>query len=218
MDLMILTYVKFSIICLGIIIGFIRNSVLTETNRIFWLSLFVALAGEVMDPLLAIYYRNNFVVYHIFRPLNYTILTIALANEIVRFKTLYLTTIPLVILAAILNAIYLQAPNQVLNTIIINLTSVLMILQVLFYIAVIFEKNNWDATIYYHSFWIAMAILIYSIASFLSLGIHNFLDAAGQAIVVQVQAYSEFVLFGGFVLNFMLQKNVPAILKQDERA
>lgn len=210
MDLTVLTYIKIAIICIGITIGFLKHGILTETNRIFWIFLFSALAGEILDPLMGIYFQNNFVLYHVFRPLNYAILTIALAFDIPRLRKAYLATIPVVFLAAYLNGIYLQPPKEVLNTIIINLTSVLLILEVLFYIAILFEQNNWESTIYFYSFWIALATLIYSISSFLSLGIHNFLDEAGQDVVVLVQAYSEFVFYGAFVVNFILQKKRPA--------
>jgi hypothetical protein len=209
MDLMSLTYIKLSIVCLGIIVGFVRLSALNTTNRIFWLYLFVALAGELLEPMLGYYFPTNFPIYHVFRPLYYTILTIALANEMKKLQKLYLYSIPVVIIAAFLNAHYLQPPDKALNTIIINLVSVLSILQVLFYIASLFEENSWEGTMHNYSFFIAIAILINSIASFLSLGIHNFLDAAGQDAVIMVQAISEFVFYGAFILNFMLPKKLP---------
>jgi hypothetical protein len=209
MDLMILTYIKFVIISLGICVGFLRLSVLNESNKIFFIFLFVALAGEILEPLLGHYFSTNFPIYHIFRPLYYAILTLALSTEMTRLKKVFLASIPLVIIAAFLNAWFLQPPEKALNTIIINLASVLLILQVLFYIAILFEEHTWEQTIYYYSFWIAIAILIHSIASFLSLGIHNLLDADGQDAVVLVQAYSEFVFYASFILNFLLQKKRP---------
>jgi hypothetical protein len=212
MDLMILTFIKFAIIIVAIIIGLFRHATLNEANRIFWLFLFVALAGEILDPLLARYFRNNFPIYHVFRPLYYTFLTLAISNEMKRLKTIYIISIPLVIIAAFLNAKFMQPPDLALNTIIINLISVLLILQVLFYIAILFEEHSWEETMHYHSFWIAIAILIHSIASFLSLGIHNFLDDEGQDVVVNVQAFSEFIFYGSFSLNFMLQKTKPVSL------
>lgn len=210
MDLMILTYIKLAIICLGITIGFLRLSILSESNRIFFIFLFIALAGEVLEPMLGLYFSTNFPIYHVFRPLYYSILTLAISYEMTRLKKVYLASIPFVIIAAFLNAWFLQPPEKALNTIIINLASVLLILQVLFYIAILFEEHSWEQTMYYYSFWIAIAILIHSISSFLSLGIHNLLDAEGQDAVVQVQAYSEFVFYSSFSLNFLLQKKRPA--------
>jgi hypothetical protein len=206
MDLMILTNIKLTIICLGIIIGFLRLSILSEANRIFFIFLFVALAGEILEPLLGKYFSTNFPIYHIFRPLYYSILTLAISCEMNRLKNVYLASIPIVIIAAFLNAWFLQPPEKALNTIIINMVSVLLILQVLFYIAILFEEHSWEQTMYHYSFWIAIAILIHSISSFLSLGIHNLLDSEGQDAVVQVQAYSEFVFYGSFSLNFLMQK------------
>lgn len=209
MNLVILTYIKYVLICLGIGVGFLRLSILSESNKVFFIFLFVALAGEILEPLIGRNFGTNFPIYHIFRPLYYSILTLALSLEMTRLKKVYLASIPIVIIAAFLNARFLQPPDKALNTIIINLASVLLILQVLFYIAILFEEHTWEQTMYYYSFWIAIAILIHSIASFLSLGIHNLLDAEGQDAVVLVQAYSEFVFYASFILNFLLQKKRP---------
>ena len=206
MSLNDMTWIKIFIVCIGIIIGFMRFTFFNESTRIFWLFLFVALVFEIMDPLMSKYFGINFLVYHMFRPLLYVFLTVALSLELSRFKKIYLASIPVVLIAAFLNGYYFQPPDVALNTIIINLISVLSILQVLFYIAILFEEHSWNETMYYYSFWIAMATLLHSIASFLSLGIHNLLKEDGQAVVVWVQAWSEFVFYGAFSVNFLMQK------------
>jgi len=107
---------------------------------------------------------------------------------------------------ALINAIYFQHPDRQLNTLVIIIISVLLILQVLFYVAFLFENHNWKETIYHHSFWIAMGILINSISSFLSLGIYNFIEGEGQKALVPILIVSEWLFYSSFIINFILQK------------
>lgn len=209
MDLWTSTLVKFSIVAAGLTVGYIREEKLTETNRLFWLFLAVAGGGEVLEWVMAYYLKNNFPFYHVFRPLTYGLLTYVITTELGKLKKIFRLTIPLVWIAAYLNATYLQQPKETLNTVIISLTCLLHILQVLFYIALLFDRYNWHQTLYQYSFWIAMGLLIHSIISFLTLGIHNFLETDGQKAVIPFLIISEWLFYASFVLNFLLQKKQP---------
>ena len=210
MDFWTSTLIKFGIVATGITVGYIRENKLTETNRLFWLFLSVAGAGEILEWLMAAYFKNNFPLYHIFRPLTYGLLTYALTIELGKLKKIFRLTIPLVWIAAYLNGHYLQDPYKHLNTVIISITCLLHILQVLFYIALLFDRYNWNQTLYQHSFWIAMGLLIHSIISFLTLGIHNFLETDGQKAVISFLIISEWIFYASFALNLLIQKNEPA--------
>jgi hypothetical protein len=207
MDLAISTYIKLTLIGLGIAIGFYREPVLTAANRLFWIFLIVAFACEVLEYMMAKYFKMNFPLYHVFRPLYYVLYTMALSTEMGYLKKTFLLSIPLVILAAFVNGYYFQSPIKVLNTVIISLTSVLLILQVLFYIAFIFEKHNWQETIYNYSFWIAMGLLMQSITSFLTMGIYNFLEKDGQEAIIPYLIVSEWIFYSAFILNLAIQKH-----------
>lgn len=206
MNLTIATYCKFGIISLGVITGFLKADKLTEANKRFWIFLIVALASEILESIMARAFRNNFPLYHVFRPLFYVLLTIALTLELDRFRNYFLLTIPVVIAAALIDAFYFQPVLTQLNTLVISLISLFMVLQVLFYVAVLFEKYSWQETLYYHSFFIALGILIHSITSFLTLGIYNFLEADGQTSIINYLIVSEWIFYSSFVLNFFIQK------------
>lgn len=202
----IATIIKLSIIGLGISIGFARENKLNRTNYFFLIILVVAGAGELLEWLMAQYYKHNFVYYHVFRPLFFTLITLALAPHLGRMKRSFRLSIIFVWIAAYFNGRYLQPPEDSLNTVIISLTCLLHILAVLFYIARLFDKYSWNETIYQHSFWIAIGILLHSISSFLTLGLHNFLGADGQKMVTHVLIVSEWLYYASFVVNFSLQK------------
>ena len=51
-----------------------------------------------------------------------------------------------------------------------------------------------------------MGILINSISSFLSLGIYNFIEGEGQSALVPILIVSEWLFYGSFIVNFILQK------------
>ncbi len=200
------TLVKLALIVIALIVGFIREEKLSNANRLFLFFLVVALPGEIMDALMARIYENNFLYYHTYRPIYYALLTIALLGEMGRLKNALKLSIGFVYVAAILNGYYLQPPTTSLNTIIIVLTCLLLIIQILFYIARLFDRNNWQETIHQYSFWIAMGILINSISSFLSMGIHNFLSREGQVKVIPILIVSEWLFYLSFIINFTLQK------------
>lgn len=206
MDLLVSTYIKLGIISVGIATGYRREQVLTTANHHFWYFLLVAFAGEILDIVMARLLCNNYPYYHVFRPLYYALLTLALSSEMGKLKKTFILSIPITWIIALLNAVYLQPPDRQLNTLIIIISSVLLILQVLFYVAFLFENHNWKETIYHYSFWIAMGILINSISSFLSLGIYNFIEGEGQSALVPILIVSEWLFYGSFIVNFILQK------------
>ena len=208
MNYWIATVIKLSIIVLGIIVGFSRENKLNRTNYNFLLILIVAGAGELLEWLMAQYYNHNFVYYHVFRPLFYTLITLALAPHLGKMKRSFRLSIIFVWIAAYFNARFLQPPENSLNTVIISLTCLLHILAVLFYTARLFDRYSWNETMYQHSFWIAIGILLHSISSFLTLGLHNFLDADGQQMVTYILIISEWLYYISFIINFSLQKKV----------
>lgn len=205
MNLIVGTCVKLSIITIGIAVGYAREKHLSAANRMFWLFLLVALAGELLEVLMGRYYGINYVYHHVFRPLYYTFLTLALSHEIGKPKTIFLISIPVVILLAVLNGLFLQPPDSSFNTIIIILTCLLLILQVLFYIARLFEEANWNEMMYHYSLWIALGIMIHSITSFLTLGAYNVLKLDGHKMVVPLLVISEWIFYASFVFNFCVQ-------------
>ncbi|MFT4023086.1 MAG: hypothetical protein QM664_04780, partial [Flavihumibacter sp.] len=150
------TVVKFIIIIAGIAVGFQKKDNLSAANFIFWIFLIVAAGYETLDILMGTYYGNNRVYYHVSKPLTYTLLTLAMSYEIGRARKFFLLTIPAVLVLSVLNGIYLQSPGTDLNTNIIVLISLLLILQVLFFIAKLFEEANRQQMMYEHSFWIAL--------------------------------------------------------------
>ncbi|GAO42951.1 hypothetical protein [Flavihumibacter petaseus] len=214
MNLFIATCVKLGIIGIGIAVGAARNKSLTDANRMFWLFLLVAFAGEVLEFMMGRIFVNNYVYHHVFRPLYYAFLTLALANEMGRLRKPFLITIPVVAILAFLNAMYLQPPDKTFNTLIIVLTCLLLILQVLFYIAQLFDHHNWQETAYQYSLWIALGILIHSISSFLTLGIYNVMKQDGHRMTVPFLVISEWLFYGSFVLNFWLQHKSPTTTKR----
>jgi uncharacterized protein YhhL (DUF1145 family) len=204
------TLIKFLVIGIGIAIGFAREKKLNRTNYNFLIFLVVAAGGELLDWLMAYYYKHNFVYYHVFRPLFYTLITLALAEELGRMKRSFRLSILFVWIAAYFNAKYLQPPDDSLNTVIISLTCLLHILQVLFYIARLFDQYNWNETIFRHSFWIAIGILLHSIISFLTLGLHNVLGGDGQKLVTNFLIVSEWLFYASFAINMLVQKPAQA--------
>lgn len=207
---LITTIIKICIIVLGIIIGFARENKLNRTNYDFLIILIVAGAGELLEWLMAKYYFHNFVYYHVFRPLFYTLITLALAPHLGKMKRSFRLSIIFVWIAAYFNARYLQPPQDSLNTVIISLTCLLHILAVLFYVARLFDRYSWNETMYHHSFWIAIGILLHSISSFLTLGLHNFLGADGHKLVTHVLIVSEWLYYASFIVNFSLQKQATS--------
>lgn len=211
MDVALGNGIKFTIIAAGIAVGFVREKKLSRSNHLFWVFLIVAAGCETLDISLGRYYGSNYVFYHVCRPMNYCLLTLGLSYEIGRARRFFLFTIPVVVLLAILNAYYLQAPDKDLNTNIIVLTSLLLILQVLFFIARLFEEANRQEMMYGHSFWIGLGIMVVSITSFLTLGLYNVIQVDGQAMIITYLIISEWVFYGSFVLNFLVQKDNTAL-------
>jgi hypothetical protein len=203
-----MTLVKFCIIGAGLVIGFSREKKLNAVNYKFLIFLLISGAGEVMEWLMAYYYKHNFVYYHVFRPLFYTLITLALADELGRLRMVFRLSIPVVWIAAYINAAYLQPMDVSLNTIIISLTCVLQILQVLFYIARLFDEYSWSDTLFRHSFIIAIGILLHSIISFLTLGLHNVLGGDGQKMISLFLVVSEWLFYASFAINLLMQKPV----------
>ncbi|HPZ87719.1 MAG TPA: hypothetical protein PLQ32_06430 [Flavihumibacter sp.] len=200
------TVIKFIIITAGIAVGFWKKDKLSAANQVFWIFLIVAAGCETLDVLMGKYYGNNRVYYHVSKPLTYALLTLALSNEIGRTKNFFLWSILLVVILSALNAYFLQSPGTDLNTNIIVLTSLLLILQVLFFIARLFEEANRQQMMYEHSFWIALGILILSITSFLTLGLYNVLMQEGHAKIIPYLIISEWIFYGAFLVNFLVQK------------
>ncbi|ULQ56872.1 hypothetical protein KJS94_01505 [Flavihumibacter rivuli] len=199
------TYIKLGIIGAGILIGFLQNEKLTTANRTFWFFLVIAGSFEILERMMGVIFQNNFPLYHVARPLFYGILTWGLATGLGRFRKLFLLTVPLVWLAAWLNARTLQPPATTLNTIVITFTSLLLILQVLLYVTRLFEYEDWNTIMYRGSFWIVLGILINSISSFLTLSIYNSILNRGNDLTFPILVITEWLFYLSFSLNFILQ-------------
>ncbi len=176
------------------------------TKILFWL-----LAYTFVSELVALYIRktvgNNVFIYHIFNPIQYTLLTYAFYLELRHWFMLY--SIFLFWVFAIVNGIFWE-PFLTMFCANLSMTkSILTTVWALLYFYELLENVNEHKFLDYPLVWVSIGLLIFN-ANLVGLGLFNLLNQNNPTTLLlsNVRSFTNYVLYSSFIGAFFCHQNL----------
>ena len=191
------------VISLALVAGLVNFQRASRPWRVLLVLVACTLVAESLAEYFAHRYHNNLVVYHVFHPLEYSLLALVFRDLIGNrtLKTVILVSILLYMPFSILNSLYWErvAENQ------INITAILVqsILLVWFALQVLFEflRQPVYENIYPKpSFWLSMGVLIFFATNIFFWGYYNRLSDNERG----VQVFYKILFYENLLLYFLM--------------
>ncbi|WP_143061741.1 hypothetical protein [Dyadobacter sp. SG02] len=146
-------------------------------------------------------------VFHIYNPVQYTLMAIAYNQEIKQGKIIRLSIIGYVAFA-ILNAIFWQPFFEEYCSYSFNVNVVLVSSLCLYYLYRLLNQDTDNAFTQYPLFWISVGYLVYNCINILGLGAFNHLSADSRlAYMLEViRTLSNYMLYSMFIIAFLTKQ------------
>ncbi|SFP28602.1 hypothetical protein SAMN04515674_102258 [Pseudarcicella hirudinis] len=206
-------YIYFSILIIGLIIGFTRIKSLNRSSRILLLLLALTILSESVATYLKFSARNNIIVYHIFSPIEFALISALYYNEIKNKIILVLMII--FISFACFNSINIQYFNTDFNSISFVISGLLTIIFSLWYLyLLILEKTHYNFT-NYPLFWISVGFMFFNIINLFILGTYNLIALKFPEVGFlfrSIRFISNYSLYLFFTISFLCsQKSLDEV-------
>lgn len=176
------------------------------TKMLFWL-----LVYTFVSELVALYIRktvgNNVFIYHIFNPIQYSLLTYAFYLELRHRFMLY--SIFLFWVFAIVNGIFWE-PFLTMFCANLSMTkSILTTVWALLYFYELLENVNEHKFLDYPLVWLSIGLLIFN-ANLVGLGLFNLLNQNNPTTLLlsNVRSFTNYVLYSSFIGAFFCHQNL----------
>lgn len=197
------------IISLGILIGIIRINQLTSSSKICLLLLVITLIIELISQLgyKLLINKSNYIVYHIFSPIQYTLIALSYNQELKSKLIKY--SIYLMLTCSIIFSIWVQ-PIQEFNSYYINLNFFITILIAIYYLRKLLEKDTENSFLGFPLFWISCGFLLFNIANLFVFGTFNsFFKEVNyiERIFAYVRIFTNYILYLLFIIAFLAQQH-----------
>ena len=196
-----------SILLIGIIIGCLRFKVINKSNKFFLLLIFATFISESIAHTMIQNGKSNFSVYHIFSPLQYSL--VALGYYFDTRSKYTLLTIPLMIIISIFFSIWIQSPplfNSYFLTIELFLFSILGIS----FFQKLLKANTETKLKNYPLFWISCGIILFSVSNLFIFGTHNFFKILNPAIkhtFKYLRYFTNYFYYIMYIFAFLVKQN-----------
>lgn len=207
-------FIYYTILILGIVIGFYRFKKLAKSTRVFWLLLIVTMISELCAYLCNKLISINYLVYHIFSPLQYCFVALGFNKEL-KLEVIKIS-IPLMIITSIIISVWFQ-PVSKLNTFYINLNFFITTLIAVYYLWKLLKLDTEYSFSVFPLFWISCGFLFFNISNLFAFGTFNtFFKVNNQLerVFAYVRIFTNYLLYLLFVIAFLVKQYT---LLDDER-
>lgn len=191
----------------GVGIGFSYFQKLSRSSKWLLLLLLLTFASELLADYFAHKLHNNLFVYHIFNPIQFTLILLSYNYELKK-KWIY-AIIPLAVIFSILNSFFFQHYKSNLNSNFLNIESVFFVLITLIFIKKLMEsyKEN-DLFMEFPLFIISLGLLVFSIISILTFGMYNYFETIKDneniySFLNILRLLSNYIFYISFTLAFL---------------
>lgn len=172
--------IYFLILSVGIAYGQYRFKLLANSSKWLWVLLVFTLFEEIAAYTIAYGQKMNFIVYHIFTPLQYALIAWTYYQEI-RNKVI-IWSIFIFLLFAIVNSLFLQDFSH-FNSHTLNISMLMIILLCTWYLYQMLHQKSQSSFTNYPLFWISCGFLLFNVGNLIFFGAFNFLIKGNNTIV-----------------------------------
>lgn len=202
---MIFTWIYLTLLIIGTFIGFIRFKSLNQSSKIFAILLLITTITEIIAQVIFryIFHEANFFIYHIFTPIQFTLIALGYFQEI-RLKFIpYL--IPIMLIVAITLSLTIQN-IEVFNSYFTNLSFFITAIftNLYFYKLLQFDTNHKFSD--FPLFWISCGLLLFTVTNIFVFGTFNTFFNSNNIISSMfryVRIFTNYILYIMFVIAFL---------------
>lgn len=197
----------FSLLVIGLTVGLLKIRTFQRSGKIILYLLAFTFISEVISEICRAILRNNMMVFHIYNPVQYTLMAIAYNQEIKHGKIIWLTIVGYLAFA-ILNAIFWQPFFEEYCSYSFNVNVILVSSLSLYYLYRLLNEETDNAFTQYPLFWISVGYLIYNCINILGLGAFNHLSADSKLayILEVIRTLSNYMLYSMFIVAFLTKQ------------
>jgi hypothetical protein len=201
-------YTYFALLLAGIVTGALRWRTLTPALRILWFLLICTFAIEAAGRWLTFQNLGNYLVYSVFRPVSFGLVTWAFYTEL-RLRIMPFTAIAFTALH-VLNGIFLQPFGEVYDSNSMLLSMLGVAFWCLLYLRRLLQFPEEKYLTSYALFWISCGLLLFvasTLAGFASLNA-SFLPQFRSAypVLTTLRAATNHILYSIYLFSFLGRK------------
>lgn len=199
--------IYFLVVSIAALLGIYQVKKLADSSKVLLFLIIYTLLSEAGSELSKILFNNNMAIFHIYNPVQYTLMAIAYNQEIKQGKMIWLTIMGYVTFA-ILNAIFWQPFFEEYCSYSFNVNVVLVSGLSLYYLYRLLNEDTDNAFTQYPLFWISVGYLIYNCINILGLGAFNHLSADSKLayILEVIRTLSNYMLYSMFIVAFLTKQ------------
>ncbi|MET3126972.1 hypothetical protein ABID42_002074 [Arcicella rosea] len=199
------------VLLVGIFVGLIKIKTLNNSNKIFLLLLLSTIFAEVLGPIIAFYGVSNYIVYHIFTPIQFCLVFYAYYYDI-KDKIL-LNLIPFFIVLGLVLSLWIQ-PLPAFNSYYMNIELLSFSILSIYFFKNLLEIQTHNELKDYPLFWISSGLIIFCISNIFILGTLNFVSDSDIkqnkiliSILMNIRYFSNYIYYSSFIVAFLVKQN-----------
>ena len=201
----------FSILAIGAILGIVNFKFLNNSNKAFLLLLLCTILTEAIGFWLSNPQKSNFLIYHIFSPLQCSVVFWAYYLDTKNKYFLY--CIPPVLITALILSLFIQ-PLPAFNSHFMEIELLIFCVLALNYFRELLKTEKEVKLINYPLFWINSGLLIFAVANIFILGTYNFLirpenlkNPLLKSVFFYIRFLSNLLFYSSFSVAFIVKQN-----------
>ena len=206
---MTLYYIYFTIILCSLLIGISRYRQINESSRFMLLLLFSTLISEVLSTFIGYNYGTNIFVYHIFMPIEFSLITYIFFIEI---KYNWMKWVSLTyIIVSIYNSLFIQYYKDTFCSYMFVLQCIITTFWSLIYLKKLLESKAQHNFTTYPLFWFSIGFTIFNIINLFILGTQNTLAFKIPNINLvfrNIRFLSNYLLYIFFIIAFFTKQSL----------
>ena len=202
----------FTILATSSILGIVNFKFLNNSNKAFLLLLLCTIFTEVTAYIIVyVTQKSNFLVYHIFSPLQCAIVFWAYFLD--TKKSIFIYAIPVILVTGLVLSLFIQ-PLPAFNSYFMEIELLLFCVLALNYFRELLKIENEIQLKDYPLFWINSGLLIFAVVNIFVLGAYNFFikdENLKNPLLNSVFFYCRFVsnclFYSSFSVAFLVKQN-----------
>ncbi|MFN8345890.1 MAG: hypothetical protein U0X91_12835 [Spirosomataceae bacterium] len=191
--------IQFLGVCAGI---YHYKRLIKPTGLLFWLLVYTFIS-ELVALYIRLHYGNNVYIYHLYNPIQYTLITYAFYLELRKYRFMRYS-IFLFWAFALINGIFWEPFMTKFCSNLSMTKSILTSLWALLYLNELFKKVSEHKLADYPLVWISVGLLVFNVTNILGLGLFNLLDSTHRfsAVLQNVRSATNYILYSTFIGAF----------------
>lgn len=196
------TIVYLGILLMGSILGVLHFKELNQSMKILCILLIITFFSESLSEMLYINLKNNLPIFHIYNPIQFTLLAIAYNYELKNRMVIYFFII-IYIISSIINSIFFQSFFDEFCSNSININFILVCYICLWYLYRLLHEDTNNKFSNYPLFWISIGYLFANSTNLVGLGLFNTItDKEISNIFQNVRNFVNWFLYIVYIFAF----------------